>query len=76
MAMVADIRMMYNSVFIQETEQHMHRFLWRDLENREPDTYTILRVNMADRPAGAIATEALYKTANILSRTFVLRLNY
>ena len=38
-AMVADIRKMYNSVYIQETEQHTHRFLWRDLEDRTADIF-------------------------------------
>ena len=32
---------------------------------REPDVYAILRVTMGDRPAPAIATEALFKTAEM-----------
>ena len=64
--LVGDIRKMYNSVHINPIEQHCHRFLWRDLdESRAPDVYIIQRVNMGDKPAGAIASEALYKTAEM-----------
>ena len=64
-AVVGDIRKMFHSIHLKETEQHCHRFLWRDLESREPDVYIITRVNMGDRPASAIATEALKATAEL-----------
>ena len=64
MALVGDIRKMFNSVYLKETEKHCHHFLWRDLEvNRPPDIYVMERVNMGDTPAPAISTEAIYKTA-------------
>ena len=64
-ALVGDIRKMFNSVYLKEVEKHCHRFLWRDLEiNRPPDIYIMERVNMGDTPAPAISTEAIYKTAN------------
>lgn len=67
-AMLGDIRKMFNSVHINVLEQHCHRFLWRNMERgRDPDIYVMTRVNMGDRPAGAISTEALYKTANLFS---------
>ena len=63
---VGDIRKMYNSVYTKELEQHVHRFLWRNIENdRPPDIYVITVVNMGDRPSGTIATVALHKTAVI-----------
>ena len=63
-AVVGDIKKMFHSVHLETTEQHCHRFLWRDLEvDRKPDIYMMLRVNMGDRPAPAICTEALYSTA-------------
>jgi hypothetical protein len=68
--LISDIKKMYNSIYITETEQHCHRFLWRDLEARDPDTYVMLRVNMGDRPAAAISTEAIYKTADLFSSEF------
>ena len=65
---MADSRKMFNSIFIEPTEQHCHRFLWRGLKTEnEPDTYIIQRVNMGDKPAGATSSEALYKTASLFS---------
>ena len=63
-ALVGDITKMFNSVHLENQEQHCHRFLWRGLDsNSSCDTYVMTRVNMGDRPAGSISTEALYKTA-------------
>ena len=57
---------MFHSVFLQPLEQHCHRFLWRGLEGeKEPQVYVMTRVNMGDRPASAIATEAMYQTAEL-----------
>jgi hypothetical protein len=65
-AVIADIRKMYNSICVEELEQHCHRFLWRGMDlSRSPDVYSILRVNMGDKPAGAISTEAVYSTAEM-----------
>jgi hypothetical protein len=64
-AVVGDIRKMFHSVFLEELEQHCHRFLWRDLElEKDPEVYVMLRVNMGDKPAPAICTEAIYLTAD------------
>jgi hypothetical protein len=69
--LIGDIRKMFNSIYIDEMEQHCHRFLWRDMElNREPDTYVITRVNMGDRPAPAISSEAVLKTAEMMKQEF------
>ena len=63
---------MYNSIFIEPTKQHCHRFLWRDLNtDRDPDVYIIQRVNMGDKPAGAISSEALYKTATLFEKEYL-----
>ena len=65
-AIVGDIKKMFHSVFLQPLEQHCHRFLWRGLDRgKEPQVYVITRVNMGDRPASAIATEAIYQTAEL-----------
>ena len=70
-AMVGDIRKMFHSIYLEETESHCHRFLWRNMEScRDPDIYVITRVNMGDRPASAIATEALRATAVLSEKTF------
>lgn len=65
-AITGDIRKMYNSVHLELVEQHTHRFLWGNLQS-PPKTYVMTRVNMGDRPAGAISTEALYKTADMFA---------
>lgn len=66
--LVGDIRKMYNSVFLEELEQHTHRFLWRDMNgDKRPDVWCITRVNMGDKPAGAIAIEAKDRTADQFS---------
>lgn len=65
-AIVGDIQKMFHSVYLHPLEQHCHRFLWRDLDqHRDPDVYVMERVNMGDRPAPAIATEALFMTADL-----------
>ena len=61
--LIGDIRKMYNSVYLEMLEQHTHRFLWRDLQDRPPDVWCVTRVNMGDKPAGAIAVEAKDLTA-------------
>ena len=67
-ALVGDIRKMYLSVYLKSVEQHCHIFLWRHLdENKIPDVYIMEMVNMGDRPASAIATEALMMTAESFS---------
>ena len=65
MAITRDIKM-YHAVKISVLDQHTHRFLWRGLDtDREPDTYVMTSVSFGDRPAGAIATAALRKTAEM-----------
>ena len=57
---------MYNSVSICELDHRCHRFLWRDVGTwRDPDIYALTAITMGDRPAGTIATVALYKTAEL-----------
>ena len=63
--LMGDIKKMYHSVKICQLDQHTHRFLWRDMEERSPDTYVMTSVSFGDKPAGAIATRALHKTAEM-----------
>ena len=64
-AIVGDIRKMFNSVHLKDLEKHCHHFLWRNLElHRPPDVYVMEQVNMSDTPAPAISTEAIYMTAD------------
>lgn len=64
-AALGDIRKMYNSIWLEEREVHLHRFLWRDNEDAEMEDFAITRVNMGDKPAGCIAQIAMRETANL-----------
>ena len=70
-ALVGDIQKMYHSVKTGTLDQHTHRFVWRDMDiNREADTYILTTVSFGDKPAGAIATQALRKTAIMGSKSY------
>lgn len=56
---------MYHSVWLEEREMHLHRFLWRDSTDEEISEYAITRVNMGDKPAGCIAQLAMRETARL-----------
>ena len=45
----------------------MHRFLWRNCEDRKPDVWIITRVNLGDRPSGTIAITAKDNTARMFA---------
>lgn len=66
-AALADIKKMYNSVWLEDREVHLHRFIWRDSEDEELGEYAITRVNIGDKPAGCIAQLAMRETANLPS---------
>lgn len=64
-AALGDIRKMYNSVWLEDHEMLLHRFLWRDSEEEEMEEYAITRVNI--KPAGCITQLAMRETANLPS---------
>lgn len=67
-AFMGDISKMY---LIPESDQHMHRFLWRNLQTqRKPDVYVKTVLTFGDKPAPAMAQIALRKTANEVKETF------
>ena len=56
---------MYHRVLIPKEDQHVNRFLWRNLETeREPDVYVKTVLTFGDKPAAAMAQIALRKTAD------------
>lgn len=71
-AIQGDIRKMYNSVLLSLEDQMVHLFLWRSDASQKPDVYAVCVVNIGDRPAGAIATECAYMTADMYSKEFPL----
>ncbi|RXN19135.1 gag-pol fusion poly [Labeo rohita] len=66
-AALGDIKKMYNSVWLEDREVHLHRFLWRDSEDEVLGEYAITRGNIGDKPAGCIAQLAMRETANLPS---------
>ncbi|KAK3515168.1 hypothetical protein QTP70_008172 [Hemibagrus guttatus] len=66
-AALGDIKKMYNLVWLEDREVHLHRFLWRDSEDEEFGEYGITRVNIGDKPAGCIAQLTMRETANLSS---------
>ena len=55
-AITGDIKKMYHAVKITELDQHMHRFLWRDMNQKiEPDVYVMTSVSFGNRPEQAIS---------------------
>ena len=50
------ISKMYHRILIPVQDQHVHRFLWRNLEaDREPDVYVKTVSTFGDKPAPAMA---------------------
>ena len=45
-AALGDIRTMYNSVWLEEREVHLHRCLWRDSEDADDDEIGLDWVNL------------------------------
>nr|XP_054774804.1 uncharacterized protein LOC129282978 [Lytechinus pictus] len=68
-AVSGDISKMYHRVKVPVLDQHVHRYLWRDLEvERKPDVYIKLVVTFGDKPSPAMAQIALRKTAEVAEK--------
>ncbi|XP_068245285.1 uncharacterized protein [Palaemon carinicauda] len=66
-----DISKMYNCIKLPELEQHVHRFVWRNLQsNLKPDHYVMTCMGFGDRPSGIIAMLALRHTAELSVKDF------
>ena len=64
-AFIGDISKMYHRIRIPEADQHVNRFLWRNLyTDREPDVYVKTVLTFGDKPAPAMARIALRNTAD------------
>jgi hypothetical protein len=63
-AVSGDISKMYHQVLIPQEDQHVHRFLWRNLDTTQPpDTYVKTVLTFGDKPAPAMTQIGLRKTA-------------
>ena len=66
-----DIRKMYNCVKLVDADAFLQCFLWRDMDpKQEPKTFQVTVNNIGVKPAGAIATLALHKSAEIFKPRF------
>ena len=66
-----DVRKMYNSIKLVQEDAFMQCFLWRDLNlEQEPKTYQVQVNNIGVKPAGAIASLALQKSADVYALDF------
>ena len=66
-----DVSKMYNCVRLVEEDAWVQCFLWRDLDlSKSPETYQVTVNNIGIKPAGAIATLALRKSAEKYSQMF------
>ena len=62
-AIGGEISKMYHRVLVPEKDQHVIRFLWRNMETeKEPDVYVKMALTFGDKPAPAMAQMALEKT--------------
>lgn len=62
---------MYHRIHIPETDQHVHRFLWRNLQtDRELDVSVKTVLTFGDKPGPAMAQIALQKTADEAKEDF------
>ncbi len=66
-AFVGDISKMLNSVSLSETDQHVHRLLWRNMCDDKPaDQYILNVVPFGDRSSGAIAMLAMKQITDMM----------
>ena len=64
-AFIGYISKMYHRIRIPEADQHVHKFLWRNLQtDREPDVYIKTVLTFGDKAAPAMAEIAIRKTAD------------
>ena len=66
-----DVRKMYNCVKLVKADAFIQCFLWRDMDpKQEPKTFQVTVNNIGVKPAGAIATLALHKSAEVFKAEF------
>lgn len=69
--LAGDINKMYKCIKLSELEQHVHRYVWRNLKtHRKPNHYALTRLGFGDRLSGIIAMLALKHTAEFSLNKF------
>ena len=68
---IGDISKMYHRIRIPEMDQHVDKFLWRNLQtHRVPDVCVKTVLTFGDKPAPSMAQKALRKTAEEAREAF------
>ena len=75
-ALVGDVKKMFNQIEVAESDQIFHRFVWRfGNENSQPLAFQWLRLPFGDRPAPDIATNSVRMLAEISRQSEPIRSN-
>ena len=70
-AVKGDVKKMYNSVGLEREDSFLQCFLWRNLDpSKDPETFQVVVNNIGVKPAGCIATLALYKSSEKFQEEF------
>ena len=63
-AFTGDISKMFLQILLPEEDTHVHRLLWRNLDQtREPTTYALQRMTFGDKPSPDMASFVMLKIA-------------
>ena len=61
---IGDISKMYLQIRLPEEDTHVHRYLWRNLDqSKSPTTYALQRVTFGDKPSPDMASFVMLKMA-------------
>lgn len=63
-AVTGDIEEMYHQVKVQESDQHVQRFLWREDPSKEPDVYVMLVMTFGSKCSPSVAQYVKNKNAS------------
>ena len=64
--LLGDIKKFHNTVYLDEKDVHMQRFLWRNLkQDQKPKVYAVAVNNMGVVCANCVASTALYTSADM-----------
>jgi len=59
---LGDISKMFYAIKLEETDQHLHRFIYQGPDDKEPVTYVMTALSMGDVCSPCVAMQALYQT--------------
>ena len=69
-AFSGDISKMFLQILLPEEDNHVHRFLWRNLDTAKEPTYALQRVTFGDKPSPDMASFVMLKMADENEKEF------